>query len=51
MLIYLLSDIHAKSPFEGLVEYIEKATDEDLLIVLGDDRNYRSASKREHLYH
>ena len=35
-MIYLISDIHGKLDFKGLNEYIEKAGDTDLLIVLGD---------------
>ena len=35
-MIYLISDIHGKLDFKGLNEYIEKADDNDLLIVLGD---------------
>ncbi len=35
-MIYLISDIHGDISFKGLNEYIEIATDDDLLIVLGD---------------
>lgn len=35
-MIYLLSDIHGQADFKGLLEYIAKAQDNDLLIVLGD---------------
>ena len=36
MMIYLLSDLHGDINFKGLKEYINTATDDDLLIVLGD---------------
>ena len=35
-MIYLISDIHGKMDFKGLVEYINIASNDDLLIVLGD---------------
>ena len=35
-MIYLLSDIHGDMNFTGLKEYIKSATDQDLLIILGD---------------
>ncbi len=35
-MIYLISDIHANKSFKGLQDYLEIATDNDLLIVLGD---------------
>lgn len=35
-MIYFISDIHADVNFKGLKEYLEIATDNDLLIVLGD---------------
>lgn len=35
-MIYLISDIHADKNFLGLNEYLQKATDEDWLIILGD---------------
>lgn len=34
--IYLLSDLHGTIDFAGLQEYLDKATDQDLLILLGD---------------
>lgn len=35
-MIYFIADIHGDISFAGLNEYIQKATDDDLLIVLGD---------------
>lgn len=35
-MIYLLSDIHGEKNFKGLEDYILKANEEDLLIILGD---------------
>ncbi|MBQ5926880.1 MAG: metallophosphoesterase, partial [Clostridia bacterium] len=35
-MIYFISDIHADIRFKGLQEYLKTATDDDLLIVLGD---------------
>lgn len=35
-MIYLLSDLHGDIEFPGLKEYLNVATDEDLLIILGD---------------
>lgn len=35
-MIYLLSDLHADSDFLALKEYVKVATDDDLLIILGD---------------
>lgn len=35
-MIYLLSDIHGDKDFKGLKDYLKIATDEDLLIILGD---------------
>ena len=35
-MIYLISDVHEDINFPGLEEYLEKATDDDLLIILGD---------------
>lgn len=35
-MIYLLSDIHGDRNFKGLEDYISKADDNDLLIILGD---------------
>ncbi|MBQ6846937.1 MAG: metallophosphoesterase [Oscillospiraceae bacterium] len=35
-MIYLISDIHGKTEFKGLLQYLERAGKEDLLIVLGD---------------
>ena len=35
-MIYLISDIHARMDFKGLVDYVNTASDNDLLIVLGD---------------
>ena len=35
-MIYLISDIHGQSDFKGLVDYVNTAGDNDLLIVLGD---------------
>lgn len=35
-MIYLLSDIHGDMHFPGLAEYLEKASDRDLLLILGD---------------
>lgn len=35
-MIYLLSDLHGDIEFSGLKEYLNVATDQDLLIILGD---------------
>ena len=35
-MIYLISDIHGEADFKGLLQYIEKATEDDLLLILGD---------------
>ena len=35
-MIYLISDIHGDINFKGLNDYLNVATDDDLLIVLGD---------------
>lgn len=35
-MIYLISDIHGKTEFKGLLQYLERAEKDDLLIVLGD---------------
>ena len=35
-MIYFIADLHGKFDFEGLTEYVKKATDDDLLIILGD---------------
>ena len=35
-MIYLISDIHGDINFKGLQDYLRIATDEDLLIILGD---------------
>ena len=35
-MIYVLSDIHGDRNFKGLEDYISKADDNDLLIILGD---------------
>lgn len=35
-MIYLLSDLHGDKDFTELLNYINTATDEDLLIILGD---------------
>jgi len=35
-MIYLLSDPHGDPDFAGIKEYLEKATDRDILILLGD---------------
>lgn len=35
-MLYLISDIHADKSFLGLNEYLQKATDKDWLIILGD---------------
>ncbi len=35
-MIYFTSDMHGEKDFRGLNEYLRKATDDDLLIILGD---------------
>ena len=35
-MIYFTSDMHGVKDFRGLMKYLEKATEEDLLIILGD---------------
>ena len=35
-MIYLISDLHGDENFKGFNEYLEKATKDDLLIILGD---------------
>ena len=35
-MIYLISDLHGKIDFAGIKKYCEIATDDDLLIILGD---------------
>ena len=35
-MIYFVSDLHGDINFKGLNEYLEKAGDDDLLIILGD---------------
>lgn len=35
-MIYLISDLHGEENFKGFNDYLEKATKDDLLIILGD---------------
>lgn len=35
-MVYFISDLHANIDFEGLNEYLQKCSDDDLLILLGD---------------
>ena len=35
-MIYLISDIHGELNFKGLIQYVENASEKDLLLILGD---------------
>lgn len=35
-MIYLISDIHGELNFKGLLQYVEKSSENDLLLILGD---------------
>ena len=35
-MVYLISDVHGKMDFKGLIEYVHTAEKDDLLIILGD---------------
>ncbi len=45
-MIYLLSDLHGEKDFPGLNDYLNIATDSDLLIILGDiELNFEKTEK------
>lgn len=47
-MIYFISDIHGDIAFPGLKQYIEAATDDDLLIILGDtELNFQKTEENE----